>query len=146
MVPDWFRFVIVTGLQKLLALRLTGTPPEDAIVGTAEVWLEAIWDRGCRWEEHLDRERMERAFLVLFRTCDRWPPPKLFLDNIGARAPPRELPPPPVSQEVRERNMARIRELMEDLKKSIAMKEPHHGKQEKGKSGAVGVPEQGTDG
>ena len=48
MVPDWFRIVIATGLQKLLALRLAGTPPEDAIVGTAEVWLEAIWNNGCR--------------------------------------------------------------------------------------------------
>ena len=37
MVADWFRAVIATGLQKLLALRLAGTPPEDAIVGTAEV-------------------------------------------------------------------------------------------------------------
>ena len=89
MVPDWFRIVIATGLQKLLALRLAGTPPEDAIVGTAEVWLEAIWNNGCRWDEQLDRERLERAFLVLFRVCDRWPPPKLYLDNIGARAPPR---------------------------------------------------------
>lgn len=94
MVADWFRAVIATGLQKLLALRLAGTPPEDAIVGTAEVWLEAIWNNGCQWDEHLDRERMERAFLVLFRICDRWPPPKLYLDNLGARAPPRQLPPP----------------------------------------------------
>lgn len=71
-MPDWFRIVIATGLQKLLALRLAGTPPEDAIVGTAEVWLEAIWNNGCRWDEQLDRERLERAFLVLFRVCDRW--------------------------------------------------------------------------
>ena len=145
MVPDWFRIVIATGLQKLLALRLAGTPPEDAIVGAAEVWLEAIWNNGCRWDEQLDRERLERAFLVLFRVCDRWPPPKLYLDNIGARAPPRQLPPPPVSPEVREQNLARIRELMKDLKKTLSMKEPHHGNQKKGKSGTVGVPEQGTD-
>lgn len=146
MVPDWFRFVIVTGLQKLLALRLTGTPPEDAIVGTAEVWLEAIWDRGCRWEEHLDRERMERAFLVLFRTCDRWPAPKLFLDNLAARAPPRELPPPSISPEERERNAARIRELVKNLKQKLSIKEPRYGNQKKDKSGTVGVPEQGVDG
>ena len=34
MVADWLRFEIASGLQKLLALRLMGTPPEDAIVGT----------------------------------------------------------------------------------------------------------------
>ena len=115
MVPDWFRVVIATGLQKLLALRLAGTPPEDAIVGTAEVWLEAIWNNGCAWEEHLDRERMERAFLVLFRICDRWPPPKVFLDNLGNRDPPPALPPPPISKEERKKNVARIQEIMKKL-------------------------------
>ena len=29
MVADWLRFEIASGLQKLLALRLIGTPPED---------------------------------------------------------------------------------------------------------------------
>ena len=44
MVADWLRVEVASGLQKLLALRLPGTPPEDAIIGTAEVWLEAIDD------------------------------------------------------------------------------------------------------
>ena len=111
---EWFRIEIVTGLQKLLALRLQGTPPEDAIVGTAAVWLEALWpDRA--WAEHLDRERLRQAFRTLCRSCDRWPPPKLFLDNLGGRPEPPKLPPPPITPEEAARNRARLRELARSL-------------------------------
>ena len=97
------------------------------------MWLEAIWNNGCQWDEHLDRERMEQAFLVLFRICDRWPPPKLYLDNPVPRAAAPTAT-SPVSPEVREQNLARIRELMKDLKKSLSMKEPRHGNEEKAKA------------
>lgn len=121
MVADWLRFEIASGLQKLLALRLMGTPPEDAIVGTAEVWLEAMEHCGVQWVEYLDRERVRRAFQTLFRTCDRWPAPKLFLDNLGNRDPPKALPSPPITPEARERNRAKLREIMESLAKSKRM-------------------------
>ncbi len=121
MVADWLRFEIASGLQKLLALRLMGTPPEDAIVGTAEVWLEAMEHCGVQWAEHLDRERVRRAFQTLFRICDRWPAPKLFLDNLGNRDPPKSLPAPPITPEARERNRAKLREIMESLAKSKRM-------------------------
>ena len=121
MVADWLRFEIASGLQKLLALRLMGTPPEDAIVGTAEVWLEAMEHCGVQWVEHLDRERVRRTFQMLFRICDRWPAPKLFLDNLGNRDPPKALPEPPITPEARERNRAKLREIMESLAKSKRM-------------------------
>ena len=122
MVADWLRFEIASGLQKLLTLRLIGTPPEDAIIGTAEVWLEAIGNCGVQWVEHLDRERVQRAFQTLFRICDRWPAPKVFLDNLGNRDPPKALPEPPITPEARERNRARLREIMESLAKSKQMR------------------------
>ena len=121
MVADWLRFEIASGLQKLLALRLMGTPPEDAIVGTAEVWLEAMEHCGVQWVEYLDRERVRRTFEMLFRICDRWPAPKLFLDNLGNRDPPKALPEPPITPEARERNRAKLREIMESLAKSKRM-------------------------
>lgn len=121
MVADWLRFEIASGLQKLLALRLMGTPPEDAIVGTAEVWLEAMEHCGVQWVEHFDRERVRRTFQMLFRICDRWPAPKLFLDNLGNRDPPKALPEPPITPEARERNRAKLREIMESLAKSKRM-------------------------
>lgn len=122
MVADWLRFEIASGLQKLLALRLIGTPPEDAIIGTAEVWLEAIGNCGVQWVEHLDQGRVQRAFQTLFRICDRWPAPKLFLDNLGNRDPPKALPEPPITPEARERNRARLREIMESLARSKQMR------------------------
>lgn len=118
MAPDWLRFEVASGLQKLLALRLIGTPPEDAIVGTAEVWLEAVMHPGIQWNEALDRARVQRAFQALFRICDRWPAPKLFLDNLGNRDPPKLLPEPPISLGERERNKARLHKIVGDLAKS----------------------------
>ncbi|MGQ0708737.1 MAG: hypothetical protein ACT4NV_03205 [Rhodoferax sp.] len=120
-MADWLRCEIASGLQKLLALRLAGTPPEDAIVGTAEVWLEALDGCGIQWVEHLDQQRVRRAFQTLFRICDRWPAPRVFLDNLGNRDPPRALPPPPVTPEVRERNLARLRELRDTLARNLRM-------------------------
>jgi len=113
--PDWFRNVIATGLQKLLTLRLAGTPPEDAIVGTAAAWLEALWATGCVWDEALDRRRMERAFTALLRTCERWPSPKTYLDHLGSRPPQPQLPPPPLSPEQCARNRARLRAIVSNL-------------------------------
>lgn len=121
-MADWLRFEIASGLQKLLALRLIGTPPEDSIVGTAEVWLEAIGNGGVQWVEHLDRERVRRAFQTLFRICDRWPAPKLFLDNLGNRDPPKALPEPPITPEARERIRARLREISASLANSKRMR------------------------
>ncbi|MRD73307.1 hypothetical protein HCX48_00425 [Rhodocyclus tenuis] len=123
MVAEWLRVEIVTGLQKLLALRLIGTPPEDAIVGTAEVWLEAVEHCGVQWSETLDRERVRRSFRTLYRICDRWPAPKVFLDNLGNRDPPKALPEPPITREVRERNRAKLREIVRSLAKSKQMSE-----------------------
>lgn len=115
MVADWLRFEIASGLQKLLALRLTGTPPEDAIVGTAEVWLEAMECCGIQWLEHLDRQRVQRAFKTLFGSCDRWPAPKLFLASLGNRDPPPALPAPRLTAEELEKNRAKLSEMIEQL-------------------------------
>ena len=69
MAENWLVSEIVSGLQKLLALRLAGTPPEDSIKATGIVWIEALDDCGIKWVEHLDRERVQRAFKTMYRTC-----------------------------------------------------------------------------
>lgn len=121
MAADWLRIEIASGLQKLLALRLIGTPPEDAIKATALVWIEALENCGTQWAEELDRQRVQRAFGTLLRICDRWPAPKAFLDNLGNRDPPIALPMPPITPEAREQNRARLREIAERLAKSKRM-------------------------
>jgi hypothetical protein len=108
---QWLRAEIGTGLQKLLVLRLIGTPPEDAIVGTATVWLEAVEATTTRWNEQLDQARVQRAFKTLLRICDHWPAPKLFLDNLGNRDPPLALP-NHITAAQQQENRARIRAIV----------------------------------
>ena len=114
MVEKWLEREIARGLQGLIALRLTGAPADDSVTLTLDVWLAAIESQAVTWNEQLDAERVRRAFRTLYRLCDRWPAPKLFLDNLGNRDPPT----PP---EARERNRARLREIMESLAKSKRM-------------------------
>jgi hypothetical protein len=93
-VEKWLEREIARGLQGLIALRLSGAPADDSVTLTLDVWLAAIESLSVNWNEQLDAERVRRAFRTLYRICDRWPPPKVFLDNLGNRDPPPALPPP----------------------------------------------------
>lgn len=115
MVEKWLEREIARGLQGLIALRLAGAPADDSVTLTLDVWLAAIECQAVTWNEQADAERIRRAFRTLYRICDRWPPPKVFLDNLGNRDPPPALPPPPISKEERKKNVARIQEIMKKL-------------------------------
>lgn len=121
MVEKWLEREVARGLQGLLALRLVGSPPEDSIELTLDVWLAAIESLSVNWNEQLDAERVRRAFRTLYRICDRWPAPKVFLDNLGNRDPPKALPPPRISEERRKKNVALLRELMKKLGREKSM-------------------------
>ena len=121
MVEKWLEREIARGLQGLIALRLTGAPADDSVTLTLDVWLAAIESQAVTWNEQLDAERVRRAFRTLYRLCDRWPAPKVNQDNLGNRDPPKALPAPPDPPEARERNRARLREIMESLAKSKRM-------------------------
>jgi hypothetical protein len=114
-VEKWLEREIARGLQGLIALRLAGAPADDSVTLTLDVWLAAIECQAVTWNEQADAERIRRAFRTLYRICDRWPPPKVFLDNLGNRDPPPALPPPPISKEERKKNVARIQEIMKTL-------------------------------
>ena len=121
MVEKWLEREIARGLQGLIALRLSGAPADDSVTLTLDVWLAAIESLSVNWNEQLDAERVRRAFRTLYRICDRWPPPKVFLDNLGNRDPPKALPPPPISEEQRKKNVALLRELMTKLGREKSM-------------------------
>ena len=121
MVEKWLEREIARGLQGLIALRLTGAPADDSVTLTLDVWLVAMESLSVHWNEQLDAERVRRAFRTLYRICDRWPPPKLFLDNLGNRDPPPALPPPQISEEQRKKNVAQLRELMKKLGREKSM-------------------------
>lgn len=115
MVDRWLEREVARGLQGLIALRLSGAPADDSVTLTLDVWLAAAESLSVNWNERLDAERVRRAFRTLYRICDRWPPPKVFLDNLGNRDPPPALPAPRMSEVQRQRNIARIREQIEWL-------------------------------
>lgn len=115
-LPDWFRAAVGEGLQRLIALSLPGCPPSETIKLTAQAWAEALWSKPIKWDENLDSQRLKEAFISAGRQCDRWPAPKQVLDEMRPRLMRKKLPEPPVSDQQRRINRARIR-LM--LKKTL---------------------------
>lgn len=77
--PNWFGDAITAGLQRLVALRLPGTPSAEMIGATAKVWIAALVSRPIAWEEQRDLPRIQQAFLTLTATMDRWPSPSDFM-------------------------------------------------------------------
>ena len=80
---------LLTGLQKLMMLRLEGAPPADGIKLTASVWVEAIASVNISWVEQLDKGRITAGFTRLFAEIERWPTPKMLIRCL----PPRPEPP-----------------------------------------------------
>ncbi len=121
MVEKWLEREVARGLQGLIALRLPGAPADDSVTLTLDIWLAALEGQTVTWSEHLDAERIRQAFRALYCTCDRWPAPKHFLDNLGNRDPPPALPAPRISEAQRQKNIARLREITAMLGKSKSM-------------------------
>lgn len=115
--PVWFRRAIAEGQTRLLALSLPGTPPEETIKLTREMWAEALWE-GRAWVED-DAGRIAAGFRSLARKVDRWPPPKLLLEHLPARPERKKLEAPKLSPEERERNRQRVRSMLRDAMKKV---------------------------
>jgi hypothetical protein len=88
-MPDWAYNQMIEGLQKLLVLRLQGSPPADAISAVAAVWEEALTPTTWAWQLETDSERLPAAFRRLIRQADRWAQPAQLIHLIPPR---RELP------------------------------------------------------
>lgn len=116
MANRWLEREFARGLQGLVALRLSGAPAEDSITLTLDVWLAAVSSLARGWHEHLDAPRIRKAFATLYRTCDRWPAPKQFLDCLEHRPPPPALPAPVMTEEQRQKNLQRIQHIKQQLR------------------------------
>jgi len=116
MMPDWLLDEITIGLQKLLSLRLPGSPAEDTAGSTARVWYEAIGGSGIEWTETLDRLRVRAAFRGLATRCDRWPAPKHFFEQLQARGYAQPQLQQKFSDDELRLNKARIRKIVEQFK------------------------------
>ncbi|MGX2948558.1 hypothetical protein [Frederiksenia canicola] len=110
----WLKQAIASGVSMLVLLRIRNSPPEDAIKGTLQAWYRVL-THNHRWDEKLDRVRFEAAFLNLAQSCDQFPTPKQLLEAM----PPRELkelPPPTLTEEQRQKNVQRIQQMLAEMR------------------------------
>ena len=117
-MPDWAYNQMIEGLQKLLVLRLQGSPPADTISALAAVWEEALTPITWAWQPETDGERLPIAFRQLIRQAEKWTQPAQLIKQI----PPRNtltaalLPnKQPISPEQREANRQRLQQILNQL-------------------------------
>ena len=88
-MPDWAYNQMIDGLQKLLVLRLQGSPPADTIGALAMVWEEALTPITWAWQPETDGARLPAAFRRLISQAEKWAQPAQLIKQI----PPRTEPP-----------------------------------------------------
>lgn len=115
-VPGWMMAAVAEGLQRLLVLRLEGTPPVDAIEGAALAWCDALLVRGGCWDQALDAPRIRHAFRRLAAHAVRWPAPAQLWEHLPSRPQPVTLPRPPMTEEQREKVRAMLADITQRLR------------------------------
>lgn len=115
--PGWMVAEVAEGLQRLMVLRLEGTPPADAIDGVVLAWVDALRVRSVDWHEALDAPRVRQAFRSLAAHALRWPAPAQLWEHLPARAVKPALPPPPMSEQQR----AYVRERLAGIRDKLKM-------------------------
>lgn len=114
MAADWFFEAIRKGLQRLLVLRLDGSPAKDTVRALLHVWVDALWP-GTLWHQERDEARIAEAFRRMSSKLDRWPAPielRRFLPPPEWGQRYQALPPVEHSPETRKlarREIAKIR-------------------------------------
>lgn len=108
--PRWFRVAISEGLIRLVALSLPGQPPSETIELTKEAWIDAL-HRGRVWVDD-DAVRIAAGFRALAAKVDRWPVPRMLIDNLPARPERAKIEAPRLSPKECEKNRQRIRDMM----------------------------------
>jgi len=109
--PGWLVAEVAEGLQRLLVLRLEGTPPADAIDGVVLAWCDALLVRGGLWDEAQDAPRIRQAYRSLAAHATRWPAPAHLWEHLPSRPQPQPLPPPPMDESKRAEIKAMLAEL-----------------------------------
>lgn len=85
---------IMEGLQRLLVLRLPGSPASDTLTAVAAIWIDALSDRPITWQTDRDLPRIRKSFRVIEGTAEKWPNPAIFMQNLPAVTEPLKLTPP----------------------------------------------------
>lgn len=108
---DWINDAVMDGLSALVALRLKGTPGEDMIELTADIWVRAFRQRV--FIQEVDEKRVRVAFDKIFSRVREWPAPLDVIELMPPRPPQLALPAPEISAEERAVNSARVKALIE---------------------------------
>lgn len=87
-IPPLLEAEVLEGLQRLLTLRLPGSPSQDTIILTSDTWANAIYAKCGNWQDKLDKGRINFAFSKLFASVEVWPTPKQLIELM----PPRKRP------------------------------------------------------
>jgi len=104
---DWINDAVMDGLSALVALRLKGTPGEDMIDLTADIWVRAFRQRV--FIQELDEPRIRAAFDRIFGRIREWPAPLDVIELMSPRPPQLALPEPEISDEQHQENVLRVR-------------------------------------
>lgn len=113
-MPITLQEAVYDGLTGLMALRLRGSPAAENVEKTAKIWLAVMGSRPISWDAELDLDRIQRAFVELAATIDRWPAPADFMAVLPPRKPRLSLASPT------DRNMSpETRKLVDGLLKQL---------------------------
>lgn len=115
---EWIKPILGKGFAVLLTLRLKNAPTEDMVKPTLETWFQVLTYKK-QWEQELDQERFEQAFMWISQNCDWFPTPKVFLDAMPKRKI-KEIPPPPPPKTAEQEEAERL-SAVRNLQKIKAM-------------------------
>lgn len=110
-----YKNIVLSGLQRLITLRLKGHPPVETIRAVGEVWLDALYSCGD-WNDQRHLNGLIEAFKTAEAECDHFPSPA----EIRRRKPvvvnvAKGLPKPPKTPEERRR----IDQIIKDIFKNL---------------------------
>ncbi len=109
----WVRRAVGDGLEALIALRLKNAPAEDTMEFIADIWLRAFRQRA--FIQELDEPRIRAAFDRIFGRIREWPAPLDVIELMPSRPERVKLPPPKASAGEHEKNVLRVRMMIESL-------------------------------
>nr|DAS19909.1 MAG TPA: hypothetical protein [Caudoviricetes sp.] len=129
-MPDWAYNQMIDGLQKLLVLRLSGSPPADMISAVALVWEEALTPHTWAFEPDSDAQRLPTAFRLLIQQAEKWVQPAQLIKLIPPRPQPSGLlehkspPPTPEQRTQAQQHIADIKRQLAEIAHKNSLKPP----------------------
>ena len=115
-IPAWLMDLVKARMERLVILGLEGRPLGRAMGEVVRIWAQVIAARLPRASAEIDAPRLHVAFDALEACCTRWPAPAQLWEHLPARPPVPQLPPPPMSEEQRQRVRAMLADVAQRLK------------------------------